>query len=476
MSQAAGRSGDPFAGRALPAWFAGAKLGIFIHWGVYSVPGWAPMRKNLGDFVAARVAEGRVVNDVNDMLELFLEDARLREARNMGTSPYAEWYWNSLMNEGSPTAEHHKAHWGARSYESFAEDFREATRDWDPSSWADLFARAGARYVVVTTKHHDGFCLWPTRTPHPRLSGWSTKRDLVGDLGAALKAADIRLATYYSEGLDWSLKGLPMRRFTDMVDAIVQAPEEVAYMRAHLDEIVERFAPSLIWGDIAAPRDMDVHGFLKSYYERVPDGVVNDRFQTMAPGDRSRHADYATTEYFAPSEPFARKWEVCRGLARSFGYNRADDDRETISREALVALLADTAAHNGNLLLGVGPMADGTIPDLQRARLEELGAWLAVNGEAIFDTAPAAPHAARTAEGHEVRFTRRDGVLYAIVLGRTSGTVSLPRLDALAGPIRVSALGLGEVGHRAGASGLAVDLSRADDSTGTVIRIAPAGS
>ncbi len=151
---------DPaWANRQAPSWYRDAKLGIFVHWGIYSVPGWAPPS---GDFSGH--------NDPDwDWRAWFANNA------------YAEWYENTLGIEGSPTSKYHREHYGDAPYTAFAPLFAEAVKSWDPAPWAKLFRRAGARYVIPTTKHHDGYCLWPTRVENPNTPNWHSERDLIGE-------------------------------------------------------------------------------------------------------------------------------------------------------------------------------------------------------------------------------------------------------------------------------------------------------
>jgi alpha-L-fucosidase len=142
----------------------------------------------------------------------------------------------------------------------------------------------------------------------------------------------------------------------------------------------------------------------------VPDGVIDDRFGI-------EHSDYTSPEYQKLDKIAAKKWEECRGLGRSFGYNRAEGEAETIAPADLIALLVDIVSKNGNLLLDVGPEADGTIPPVQMERLKALGAWLRQNGDAIYDTLPWERADGKTAEGDDLRFTRKEGDLYITILG-----------------------------------------------------------
>jgi alpha-L-fucosidase len=450
--------GDPFRDREVPRWFRDAKLGIFFHWGVYSVPAWAPPPGPKGD-------------GPSRLLELFHIDAEsMQDAdrqRNqclaqlldilgpenvaidrvveklVGENAYAEWYWNTLSIPSSPTARHHQEKWGDRPYTDFAGDFAEASAGWNPDGWASLLAETGARYAVLTTKHHDGYCLWPSQVPHPKgWNHWRSQRDLVGEYARALRGVGLRCGLYYSSGLDWSLKGLPtLPPFGDQV--ILQSEEQIAYVDGQWRELFDRYAPDLMWADIAHPTADDVHALLAEYYARVPDGVVNDRLQATDTAEPTRHWDYRTTEYFCPKGISDDVWEECRGVGASFSYNQLEEDgTSTLSVTEIVHVLADRVSKNGNLLLGVGPKADGSIPELQADRLRGLGRWLQTNGEAIYETRPWRTHATQTETGLEVRFTRRDDRVYAITLGTPDPSFVLQHVE-FEGPLSVTHLGGG---------------------------------
>ena len=403
----------PFAGRPLPQWYEDAKFGIFIHWGPYAVPCYAPVDRDMGDLMRA-----------GDWAEVFK------------WSPYTEWYLNSWSLEGSPTAAHHAANYGDRTYASFVEEFRERSRGADVGHWADLFEAAGARYVVPVTKHHDGFLMWRSDLPNPHREHWMADRDHVGELAEAVRAKGMRLGLYYSGGLDWTFQPPPVRDLMGMFDNIPSSPEYAEYATAHMHELVRRFSPSVLWNDIGWPFDLDPNEVISHYYAAVPDGVVNDRFNMIAVAQGTLHADFNTPEYSLTASP--RKWEVCRGIGRSFGYNRMENERTFPTVEDNIWMLVDIVARGGNLLLNVGPSADGQIPMAQVVRLTALGWWLRVNGAAIFGTT--AGGIGTTADGRDVGFTRRGDTVYALVKGAPANEVRFP-LASIIGGAEVRMLG-----------------------------------
>jgi alpha-L-fucosidase len=349
---------------------------------------------------------------------------------------------NSLALEGSPVQAHHRETYGADySYDAFAPQFKEAIAGWDPTIWADLFAAAGARYVVLVTKHHDGFLLWPSATPNPFKPGWQSDRDLVGELAHAVRGRGLTYGLYYSGGLDWTFGGLGIDSMRGLMKAIPQSDEYARYADAHWRELIERYEPAVLWNDIGYPAAGNSTQLFADYYDLHPDGVVNNRFDFLGVAGGTAHADFTTPEYAQMDDITDAKWEACRGIGHSFGLNRNAPDDDLLSVDALVHLLVDIVSKNGNLLLNVGPAADGRIPHAQAERLLGLGWWLNVNGEAIYATRPWTRAVGTTTDGLEVRFTASGDAMYAITLGHPSGRTLTIRDLPVDGTVTVEMLG-----------------------------------
>lgn len=255
--------------RPVPSWFTDAKLGIFIHWGAYSVPAWAEPTGELG------AVDGQTWFRHN---------------------PYAEWYFNTIRLEGSPARAHHEATYGGADYDDFLDSWR--AEEFDPADWLELFARAGARYVVPTTKHHDGITLWDAPGTGSRNTVHrGPRRDLVAAIADATRAAGLHFGVYYSGGLDWSVTDYGPH--TSDVEVRRLRPRDAAYNLyafEHVADLVRRYAPSVLWNDIEWPDSGkrggpgSLHALFEQYYAAVPDGVVNDRWGQT-------HSDFGTSEY-----------------------------------------------------------------------------------------------------------------------------------------------------------------------------------
>ncbi len=408
----------------IPEWYHDAKFGIFIHWSLSAIPAFAPT--GLGDITETLKSQGWEAHHTNN--------------------PYAEWYLNSLKLKDSPVQKYHYEKYGEDySYDNFASEFNNSIKNWDPETWAETFKTAGARYVVLVTKHHDGFLLWPSDCPNPIKKGWHTDRDVVGELTRAVKARDMRMGFYYSGALDWSFNEAPI---TDVSSLIVNGPTDkkyVDYVNRHYRELIDRYRPSILWNDIGYPPGTNLFDLFAYYYNTISDGLVNDRWiqiprkgrwlftawpirrilgwfflkMTLKHGikpPKPPHCDYATPEYTTLSTISKYKWECVRGIGKSFGYNQNETPEDYLTTPELVKMLVDVVSKNGNLLLNIGPMADGTLPDVQIERVLGLGKWLETNGEAIFDTRPWTDAEGKTVCNIDIRFTRKKNRVYATLL------------------------------------------------------------
>ncbi len=373
--------------RPTPAWFSGAGLGIFIHWGAYSVPAWAEPIGELGT---------------------------IEKGYWFAHNPYAEWYYNTIRIDGSPAKAHQQEVYGGAPYDDFLDQWQ--AEAFDPGEMTALFRRAGAGYVVPTTKHHDGITLWDA----PGTNGRNTvhrgpKRDLVEELAAATRANGMRFGVYYSTGLDWH--AAPTPPITGEGEDF-HKPNDEAYARfayAHVVDLIDKYRPDVLWGDISYPSagypdgPFSLANAFEKFYATAPEGVVNDRFG-------GTHWDFRTSEYQQGREnEGGGMWEACRGIGYSFGYNQVEDAAQYMDSRDALKELGDIVSRGGNLLLDVGPKADGTIPELQRRCLEGMADWMAVNGDAVHGVTPVDPAVAAGSDEPWVRWTEGGGHRYAIV-------------------------------------------------------------
>ena len=412
----------------VPQWYEDAKFGIFIHWGLFSVPAFAAKSGSIA--------------------ETFRSNYDIAVAQ----TPYCEWYWNAIKVPESDSAKHHAEAYGNAPYENFREPFLKGLEQWRPDEWAAHFTDAGAKYVVLVTKHHDGFCLWPSAVNNPHEKNWTSARDIVGELAAAVRDKGMKFGVYYSGGIDWTFNREPLRTMADFMGS-TPGGAYPAYAEAQTRELIERYAPSILWNDISWPAPLEPElALFADYYNTIPDGVVNDRWlpmtverESLRDPERRRaldavlkermkasanrgvipqlppHCDFRTPEYAAFDRISAKKWEATRGMSHSFGYNRRDTDADYESVESLVHSFIDTVSKNGNLLLNVGPRgADAQIPSEQIARLKGFGTWLKANGEGIYGTRPWTRFEGKTRCGVDVRFTTKADALFVHLLGTPS--------------------------------------------------------
>ena len=325
--------------RPYPQWFSDAKLGIFIHWGVYSVPSFC------------------------------------------GKEQYGEWYLKGLMAKSPSRMEFHNKNFGEDfDYRDFDKLFKAELFDAD--EWADIFKRSGAKYVLLVSKHHDGYCLWDSEyAPNWNSVSGGPKRNIVEELTNAVRKENMKMGFYYSLP-EWNN---PLHIWTEAPhDSIGTYVEK--HMIPQFKELVSRYKPSIIFADgewFNSAEQWHAAELISWYYNLVgKDAIVNDRWGSGA--------DYGfrTPEYSAGITQTDRPWAECRGLGRSFGLNRNEPIENYITSENLIKHFAKLVAAGGGLTLNVGPSADGKIPLLQQERLLDLGAWLEINGEAIYDTKP----------------------------------------------------------------------------------------
>jgi len=380
----------------VPDWFHDAKFGIFIHWGLYSVPAFA--------------VKGIDITETMD--ELGIEE-------QLKNNTYAEWYLNSLRIPGSPTEKHHKETYGNDFiYDDFVPIFNREIQKWNPKEMVEIFKKAGAKYVVLTTKHHDGFTLWKSKFKNPNKDEYCASRDIVEELTNSVKKAGLKMGLYYSGILDWSFQPNPIKDAKSFLENGVTTPEYTEYANNHWYELINNYEPIILWNDIAYPPNTNVYEIFAYFYNKFPEGVINDRWQQAS---KLRHKDFKTPEYQIYKNIKKRKWETCRGIGNSFGYNKVEDESDYLTSEELIRMLIDIVSKNGNLLLNVGPKANGTIPEIQVKSLLGLGKWLEINAEAIYGTRPWSRAEGKTLDGIDVRFTQNQEALFIHLLDNPKG-------------------------------------------------------
>jgi alpha-L-fucosidase len=423
--------------RPTPGWYTDAKFGIFIHWGVYSVPA----------FAAVNVK---------------------------GENPYAEWYWNSLTSgmdakgptgDGASTWEFHKRVYGADfPYFDFAPRFRAEL--FDPDRWTDLFVRSGARYVALTSKHHEGFTLWRNVNANRSWGrAWNAvdigpKRDLVLDLTESGRNKGLHMGIYYSL-YEWYNP--------------LWLSDKQRYVTEHMipqfKDVVTHVKPAIIFSDgewELTSAEWHAPELLAWLFNESPVAdtvVIDDRW---GKDTRHKHGGYYTTEYTSGMQQSDHPWEESRGMGYSYGYNRMETLADYHTDRQLLLMLIDIVSRGGNLLLDIGPRADGIIPVVMEERLVQIGNWLRPHGEAIYGTtawtrsaqwsAGTMPHLEQKefradydinkmvdnpppGYAHiEAFFTAKNGTIYAIVPRWPAGDLALHDMTASADQAKISLL------------------------------------
>jgi alpha-L-fucosidase len=438
----------------VPDWYADAKFGIFIHWGVYSVPAFAN-----------------------------------------------EWYPRNMYLPDTEEFRHHVATYGPHTTFGYKDYIPQFTCEaYDPAAWAELFVAAGARFVVPVAEHHDGFALYDTALTPWNAVQMGPKRDLVGELAAAVRAHGLvfglsshraehwwfmnggRLfpsdvqdpafsdfygpATLHEQGRDGDLDTLP-------------APD-TAYLDdwlARCTELVDKYQPQLVWFDWWIGHfafEPYLRRFAAHYYNRGQEwgqGVaINYKHQCFPEGTAVLDIERGQLSGFRP-----QLWQNDTSVSKnSWSYVREQDYK---TAESLIHDLIDVVSKNGALLLNIGPRADGTIPAPEQEILRAIGRWLQVNGEAIYATRPwhvfgegptEVPEGAFTDTERapftaaDFRFTQKDGAVYAICLAEPQGEVRIRALAEGAGFADVGEVRLlgyaGEPAWRRDAEGLHIEV------------------
>lgn len=361
-------------------WFRDARFGMFIHFGLYSMLG--------GSY------NGRTLPD---------------ESLPNGKSWYAEWVQMRLEVP-------------AEEYRALAEEFNPV--DFDADRWIMEAKRAGMRYFVITAKHHDGFALWDTQVSDFKVTNTPFGRDILAELVAACRRHGLKYGFYYSHWHDWEYPGGAMPHWFDRV------PDEEfeKYWREkslpQITELITMFDPDLLWFDtwnevshITAERRDELIALVRML---SPKCLINGRISYYDPGDEIDFLEMFDNEY--PASILGRPWQTPATMTHSWGWHAGDYNWK--SAPQMVGYLVSNASKGGNYLLNIGPKPDGSFPQPAVRRLREIGAWMLVNSEAVYNTVPA-----DIASPEGVYLTRKqDGDAHYLYISITTPmeTVELP--------------------------------------------------
>jgi alpha-L-fucosidase len=407
---------ESLATHPVPEWYWDAKLGVFLDWGLYSVAGYGEKR-----FARAR---------------------------------YPDWYLDHMYNVLAP---YHAATWGADFERDDFIPLFTASR-FDARELVALVKASGARYLVPFSKHHDGFCLWASRFTERDVADTSPGLDVTARLAAECRRQGLRHGFYFSVeeweypllldgdrlGLRlWSTevpagatvesRGDPLAlafdsaRHNRTVSGKVPVRDFVSqYLLPQAKEFIDVYDPDILWfdGDWTRPasyyRTPDLVAYFYNRARGRKEVAANDR---LGKGTRGHSGDFYTSETDEIVSPLDHPWEENRSMGESYGYYWKDEDSTLLTTDELVQMLVRVVAKGGNLMLLVSPDGTGRIPENQASRLRDIGAWLRVNGEAIFDTRPHSVVCDSSQLGQNVWYTRsKDGrYAYAIVFSPPTG-------------------------------------------------------
>lgn len=354
-------------------WWRDAGFGMFIHWGVYSVP--------------AGQYKGK---EIKGLGEWIMEDAKI---------PITE-------------------------YEQFAKQFNPTK--FNAKEWVRIAKDAGVKYIVITSKHHDGFALWNSKVSDYDIVDYTPfKRDILKELTDACKAAGIKMCFYHSI-MDWHQPDAKAAKYPHQA---TQKPNWAKYrdeyLKPQLKELIDNYDPEVLWFDgewideWTEPQGKELYAYLKSL---KPTLIINNRIGKGRKGMNGMNAyedaagDFGTPEQEILEGTSDFDWESCMTMNDTWGFKTNDHNWK--SAETLIHNLVDIAAKGGNYLLNIGPKSDGTIPAESVERLGEMGKWLAVNGESIYGTVGRKDYK----EGDNIRFTvSKDGKTTYAILTKVEG-------------------------------------------------------
>ena len=394
-------------------WWREARFGMFIHWGLYSVP--------------AGVYHGKPVGGAG------------------------EWI---MRTADIPVAE----------YASYASQFD--PEQFDADHWVSIAKAAGMKYIVMTAKHHEGFAMFPTKVDDYNIDARTPfKRDPIGEMAAACKKAGLKFGVYYSQNLDWHHPGggtagpawdPAQKGDFDAYVKNVSAPQ--------VRELITRYHPAVLWWDINGPFNPDEVRALTSSFSQDPELIYNNRLGGGVPGDTE------TPEQFIPATGYpGRDWETCMTINDTWGYKTFDTHFK--SSDSLLHNLIDIASKGGNYLLNVGPTSQGIIPAPEVERLHDMGAWMKVNGEAIYGTSPS-PFKRLPFDG---RATVKGKTLYLHVFTWPDTGLTLPALGTTVRDARALATGQKLPVQTAADGSLTISKPDTVDPVATVIALRLAG-
>ena len=311
-----------------------------------------------------------------------------------------------------------------KEYDNLYKEFNPVLFNAD--SWVKTAKDAGMKYLTITAKHHDGFCLWPTAYSEYNIMNSPFKRDVVGELATACKKQGIAFCIYFTV-LDWHDANYPKHNIPGdtMLDPNANMNKFVSTMKNELKELITRYHPYMLWfdGNWESP-------WTKKYGEEVyhhiksidPAVIINNRLGKGKHTELGAETvgDYATPEQFIGALNMKDPWESCITICNQWAWKPNDKMK---SRKECIQTLVQTAAGNGNLLFNVGPMLDGRIEARQVKRLKEMGDWLKLYGESIYSTkgGPYKPDSIRAT-------TRKGNKIYLHVFSAENSQLSLPAL------------------------------------------------